>query len=60
MSEQSIHDMAYRGKTENVKHLLSENDELKTAEDRVSIFSFNYSLRLCCYSKIYSFRTVEC
>ncbi|OAD54910.1 26S proteasome non-ATPase regulatory subunit 10 [Eufriesea mexicana] len=33
MSEQSIYDMAYRGKTKDIKNLLSENDRLKFAKD---------------------------
>ena len=37
MSEHSIYDMAYRGKTIDVKNLLSENEKLKTAKDGVSV-----------------------
>ncbi|KOX68707.1 26S proteasome non-ATPase regulatory subunit 10 [Melipona quadrifasciata] len=33
MSEHSIYDMAYCGKTTDVKNLLSENEKLKTAKD---------------------------
>ncbi|XP_071877103.1 uncharacterized protein [Bombus fervidus] len=33
MSEHSIYDMAYRGKTTDVKNLLNENERLKTAKD---------------------------
>lgn len=36
MSEQSIYDMAYRGKTTDVKNLLNENEKLKIAKDNVS------------------------
>lgn len=35
MSEQSIYDMAYRGKTTDVKNLLNENEKLKIAKDNV-------------------------
>lgn len=36
MSEQSIYDMAYRGKTTDIKNLLNENEKLKIAKDNVS------------------------
>lgn len=36
MSEQSIYDMAYHGKTTDVKNLLNENEKLKIAKDNVS------------------------
>lgn len=40
MSENSVYDMAYRGKTTDVKNLLNENERLKTAKDGVSASLF--------------------